>query len=169
MSWVTLMIVALVVVSLIAGISMGKELEDFFGGFLCSIVCLTVSFFVLMVFGSYAHEKDAIIYQEEIEVSAITFGDKSEVSYVPVSTMSANGQLATTVVPTSTSKSNVTYINKETGKVGEFSPDMGTFLVGNENKMVVTYSELTEDNAWYGVFGKDKTAIEYIVTMIEEK
>lgn len=168
MSWVTLMIVALVVVSLIAGINIGKEV-DFISGVLGTFLCLTISFVIVMIFGSYAHEKDVITYQEEIEVSAITFGDKTEVSYIPVSTMSANGQLATTVVPTSTSKSNVTYINKETGKVGEFSPDKGTFLVGEENKMLVTYSELTEDNAWYGLLGKDKTAIEYIVTMIEEK
>lgn len=167
MSWVTIMIVVLVFMSIGMSLAVGKE--DVGGGLLTLFACSLFSFMVVMLLGTLAHYGDTTTYQEEIEVSAITFGDKTEVTYTPVSTVSAKGTVSTTIVPTSTSKSNVTYINKETGKVGEFSPDMGTFLVGEENKMLVTYSELTEDNAWYGLLGKDKTATEYIVTMIEEK
>lgn len=169
MSWVTLMIIVMVVVSVVAGYAFGKDMEDAFAGVIATLVCAMVFLIITFVMSGMAYTKNTITYQEEIEVSAITFGDKTEVTYTPISTVSANGQLSTTIVPTSSSKSNVTYINKETGKVGEFSPDKGTFLVGEENKIVVTYRELTKENAWYGVLGKDKTATEYIVTMIEEK
>lgn len=166
MSWVTIMIVIIAFIVIGIGLAIGKD--DVFIGVFVLVVLGFLGFMIVSVVGSYAHNGKTITYQEEIEVSAITFGDKTEVTYVPVSTVSAKGQLSTTIVPSSTSSSYVTYINKETGKVGEFSPDMGTFLVGEENKLIVTYSELTKENPWYEYYGKDKTATDYIVTMIKE-
>lgn len=169
MSWVTLMIAVMIVVSIMLGIYLGKEAEDVFLGVVVTVVALLVCLFVTVIMSGLAYTKNTTTYQEEIEVSAITFGDKTEMTYIPVSTVSGKGTVSTTIVPSSKTSSNVTYINKETGKVGNFSPDKGTFLVGKENKIIVTYRELTKDNAWYGLLGKDKTATEYIVTMVEEK
>lgn len=166
MSWVTIILVVLVFISVGISLAIGKE--DVGGGLISLLACSFLSFMIIMLLGTSAHYGKTITYQEEIEVSAITFGDKTEVTYVPVSTVSASGQLSTTVVPSSTSSSYVTYINKETGKVEEFSPEMGTFLIGEENKVIITYSELAKDNPWYEYYGKDKTATDYIVTMIKE-
>ena len=135
--------------------------NDLIISFICLIFASFLLFVFTIVFASFAHREDGTsnVKTENIEVSAVTLGENYKENYIFTS--------PTTVV-SKKDGNTISFINKETGELETFSASIANITVGDEESVIVTYGELTEESNWYFMLGKDRNVINYTVTIKEE-